>query len=109
MMLRSRNIRNGEYIHWYTGIKPTALPHYNIPIGGHIQWNIGTKPTTLLHYNIPIGGYIPWNIGVKPTALRAYYIRNALHIHDRFDHSTNIFGVHFTRYLCEFTAFLARH
>ena len=86
-MLRSRNIRNGEYIYWNIGIKPTAVPHYNIPIGGYIQWNIG----------------------VTPTALRAYYIRNILHIHDRFDHSTNIFGVHFTRYLCEFTAFLARH
>lgn len=41
--------------------------------------------------------------------IRACYIRNILHIHDRFDHGTNIFGVHFTRYLCEFTAFLARH
>lgn len=59
--------------------------------------------------NIPIGGYIQWNTAVKLTALRGCYIRNILHIHDRFDHGTNIFGVHFTRYLCEFTAFLARH
>ena len=81
----------------------------NIPNGGYIQWNIGTKPITLPHYNIPIGGYIQWNTAVKPTALRACYIRNILHIHDRFDHGTNIFGVHFTRYLREFTAFLARH
>ena len=57
----------------------------------------------------PIGGYIQWNTAAIPTALRAYYIRNILHIHYRFDHGTNIFGVHFTRYLCEFTAFLARH
>ena len=87
MMLRSRNIRNGECIHR----------------------NISVKPTALLHYNIPIGGYIQWNTAALPTALRACYIRNILHIHYRFDHGTNIFGVHFTRYLCKFTAFIARH
>ena len=88
---------------------PTALQNEGIYIAKYFHWNTGAIYTTLHGYNIPIGGYIQWNTTVKPTALRACYIRNILHIHYRFDHGTNIFGVHFTRYLCEFTAFLARH
>ena len=85
------------------------LRSHNIRNGGCIHRNISVTPIALYGCNIPIGGYIHWNTDAIPTALRACYIRNILHIHDRFDHSTNIFGVHFTRYLCKFTAFIARH
>ena len=68
-----------------------------------------TTLTALQNEGIYIAKHFHWNTTVKPMMLRACYIRNILYIHDRFDHGTNIFGVHFTRYLCEFTAFLARH
>ncbi|ERJ97962.1 putative lipoprotein [Segatella salivae F0493] len=36
MMLRSHNIRNGEYIHRNISVTPIALYGCNIPIDGYI-------------------------------------------------------------------------
>ena len=45
--LRGESIFIVKYIHWNTGIKPTALHHENICNGKYIHLNIGTTLTAL--------------------------------------------------------------
>ena len=45
--LRGENIHYGGYIHWNTGIKPTALRRCNIRNYGFIHGNAGIISTTL--------------------------------------------------------------
>ena len=67
--LRNENIHIAKFIHWNTGIIPTALRRYNIQNCEYIHYNIGLKYTALRRYHIYHVGYIHRNIGISPTAL----------------------------------------
>ena len=57
-----------KYIHWNTGIKPTALRRCNIHNDEYIHQNIGIKNMALHRYHVYHGKNIHCNIGITPTA-----------------------------------------
>ena len=50
--MRGENIHGDRFVHWNTGIVPTALHHERIHGGKCIHRNIGTTPTALHGCNI---------------------------------------------------------